>query len=165
MKIDVYTRYDPPCNYCMATKSHLNKERIQFNEYVVGKDLTKDLLYSLGFRKFIELSAQKLGWGGKNGPGIIWEGKGLNEVGRRADNGQIIVRIDPKYFRPTEVDYLLGDSSIARNELGWEPNITLEQMISEMINNDTEEAKKDLILKNEGFPPNNSLETVSKIMN
>tara|TARA_B100000212_G_scaffold338351_2_gene314736 strand:+ start:2522 stop:2776 length:255 start_codon:yes stop_codon:yes gene_type:complete len=44
MKIDVYTRYDPPCNYCMATKSHLNKERIQFNEYVVGKDLTKDEL-------------------------------------------------------------------------------------------------------------------------
>jgi len=111
------------------------------------------------------LSAYQLGWGNKNGKGIIWEGEGLNEVGRRADNGQIIIRIDPKYFRPTEVDYLLGDSSVARNELGWEPSITLEQTISEMITNDMEEAKKDLILKNEGFPPNNSLETISKIMN
>ena len=44
MKIDVYTQYDPPCSYCMATKAHLNKEKIQFNEYVIGKDLTKDEL-------------------------------------------------------------------------------------------------------------------------
>tara|TARA_B100000925_G_C21766785_1_gene370240 strand:- start:388 stop:642 length:255 start_codon:yes stop_codon:yes gene_type:complete len=44
MKIDVYTQYDPPCSYCMATKAHLNKEKIQFNEYVLGKDLTKNEL-------------------------------------------------------------------------------------------------------------------------
>ena len=44
MKIDVYTQYDPPCSYCMATKAHLNKEKIQFNEHVIGKDLTKDEL-------------------------------------------------------------------------------------------------------------------------
>ena len=145
------------------------KDYVEMQWMMLQQEKPKDYVISTGrtesVRKFIELSAYQLGWGNKNGKGIIWEGEGLNEVGRRADNGQIIIRIDPKYFRPTEVDYLLGDSSVARNELGWEPSITLEQTISEMITNDMEEAKKDLILKNEGFPPNNSLETISKIMN
>ena len=144
------------------------KDYVEMQWMMLQQEKPKDYVISSGrtesVRKFIELSAYKLGWASKDGPGIIWEGEGLNEVGRRADNGQIIIRIDPKYFRPTEVDYLLGDSSIAQNELGWKPTITLEQIISEMINHDTEEAKKDLILKNEGFPPNNSLETISKIM-
>ena len=145
------------------------KDYVEMQWMMLQQEKPKDYVISSGrtesVRKFIELSAYQLGWGGRDGPGIIWEGQGLNEVGKRADNGEIIIRIDPKYFRPTEVDYLLGDSSVARNELGWEPTITLEQIISEMITNDTEEAKKDLILKNEGFPPNNSLETISKIMN
>ena len=144
------------------------KDYVEMQWMMLQQEKPKDYVISSGrtesVRKFIELSAYKLGWASKDGPGIIWEGEGLNEVGRRADNGQIIIRIDPKYFRPTEVDYLLGDSSIAQNELGWKPTVTLEQIISEMINHDTEEAKKDLILKHEGFPPNNSLETISRIM-
>ena len=86
-----------------------------------------------------------------NKSGIIWEGTGLNEIGRRADNGEIVVRVDPNYFRPTEVDELLGDASKARQKLNWEPTISLEEMISEMINNDLEEAKKESLLRNKGF--------------
>ena len=77
--------------------------------------------------------------------------------------GQKIVRVHPRYFRPTEVHKLLGDSSKAKNELGWEPKVTLEELISQMIKNDSDEAKKELILKNEGFNLPNPLETIPNI--
>ena len=82
-------------------------------------------------RTFIELVTLKLGWGG-----IIWEGEGVNEIGRRSDNGKVVVKIDKKYFRPTEVSTLLGDASKAKKELGWVPKITLEQLITEMVEED-----------------------------
>ena len=88
-------------------------------------------------RKFCELTAKKLGWGSKNNSqGIIWENKGLNEIGIRADTGQIVIKIDPRYYRPTEVDELLGDASKAEKKLGWKPKISLEEMISEMVDNE-----------------------------
>ena len=52
-----------------------------------------------------------------------WEGSGIDEIGRRADTGEIVIRVDKRYYRPTEVDELLGDSSKAREELGWIPKI------------------------------------------
>ena len=106
-------------------------------------------------RKFIEISAKKIGWNkDKNSPAIIWEGQGINEIGRRADNNKIVVKIDPRYFRPTEVDQLLGDPRKAFEKLGWEPKISLEELISEMIESDLREAKKDLLLKSKGFDNN-----------
>ena len=146
------------------------KDYVEMQWMMLQQDNPKDYVISSGrtesVRRFVEISASALGWGtNNNNKGIIWEGEGLNEVGKRADNGETIIRIDPKYFRPTEVDYLQGDSSIAQIELGWKPTISLEQIISEMIANDTKEAKKDLILKNEGFPSQNSLESISDIMN
>ena len=111
-------------------------------------------------RKFIELCALKLGWNSElKGKGIIWEGSGLNEVGRRSDNGEIVIRIDSRYFRPTEVNELLGDSSKAFQKLGWSPKIELTEMINEMIQKDKEDALKEYILKKEGFEINTSLET------
>ena len=65
--------------------------------------------------------------------------------------GEIVVRIDPRYFRPTEVDLLLGDSSKARKQLKWEPKVTISQLISEMIKEDLNEAKKEYLLKKKGF--------------
>ena len=145
------------------------KDYVEMQWMMLQQDNPKDYVISSGrtesVRRFVEISASALGWGTNNNKGIIWEGEGLNEVGKRADNGETIIRIDPKYFRPTEVDYLQGDSSIAQIELGWKPTISLEQIISDMITNDTKEAKKDLILKNEGFPSQNSLESISDIMN
>ena len=85
-------------------------------------------------RKFCELTSNVLGWNkGGNSSGIFWENKGINEIGRRSDTGQIVIKIDPRYYRPTEVKELLGDSSKAKNILGWEPKITLEQLVEEMV--------------------------------
>ena len=97
-------------------------------------------------RHFIELSANALGWGA-----LQWEGEGPQEVGRRADTGAVVVRIDPRYFRPAEVETLLGDPSRAREKLGWTPSTTLEEMVNEMIANDREEARKEAYLQREGF--------------
>ena len=90
--------------------------------------------------------------------GIIWEGEGLNEVGRRADTMEIVIRVDPRYFRPTEVEFLLGESKKATLELGWTPKTSLEELIREMIESDKEEARKDYILKKSGFQINSSQE-------
>ena len=97
-------------------------------------------------RKFIELSALELGWGG-----ILWKGKGLDEIGIRADTKEIVIKIDKKYFRPCEVDSLLGDASKANKKLGWLPKITLEELVSDMIKNDIEIAKKEALLIKKGF--------------
>jgi len=97
-------------------------------------------------RRFIELWAQQLGWGT-----MLWEGKGTAEVGRRGDTGAVVVRIDPRYFRPAEVDTLLGDPSKATKKLGWTPTTTLEELVAEMVAADVEEVKKEAYLKLEGF--------------
>ncbi len=103
-------------------------------------------------RDFIELCARKLNWHkSEEGLAINWEGSGINEVGRRSDNGDIVVKIDSRYFRPTEVDELLGDASKAKEKLNWQPKLTLDNLISEMIEKDVREAKKDSILKERGF--------------
>ena len=111
-------------------------------------------------RKFVELSAKAIGWNkGKNTPGIIWEGQGLEEVGIRADNGKVVVKIDPRYFRPCEVDTLLGDPSKASKELGWEATTSLEELVNEMIKEDLLQAKKDVLILNQGFSINSTKET------
>ncbi len=124
---------------------------------MLQKDKPEDYVIATGrmlsVRDFIELCANELGWNKNEDSkvGILWEGSGLNEIGKRADTGEIVVKIDPKYFRPTEVEELLGDSSKAKNELGWEPKTSLEELISEMIQEDLLEARKESLLKNKGF--------------
>jgi GDPmannose 4,6-dehydratase len=97
-------------------------------------------------RRFIELSAQALGWGG-----IQWRGSGLEEVGHRADTDAAVVRIDPRYFRPAEVETLLGDPSKAHAKLGWTPTTTLEELVSDMVEQDREEARQEAYLRRKGF--------------
>ncbi len=124
-------------------------QREKPEDYVISTGLMKSV------REFIELSAIELGWNKvKEGKGIIWEKSGLDEIGKRADTGEIVVRIDPRYFRPTEVEQLQGDSSKARRELNWKASISLEVLISEMIKEDSYEAKKEYLLKNKGFNVN-----------
>ena len=146
------------------------KDYVEMQWLMLQQNKPKDFVISTGqnysVRKFVEICASKIGWGkNNNGPAIIWEGQGVNEIGKRADTGKIIIRIDQRYFRPTEVHQLLGDSSKAKIELGWEPKTSLQKLVSEMISNDHKEAKKELILKNKGFQASNSLETIPKIMN
>ena len=103
-------------------------------------------------RKFIELTAEALGWGA-----LEWEGQGLDEVGRRR-SGEVVVRIDPRYFRPAEVETLLGDPSKAHEKLGWTPTTTLEELVAEMVDADREEARKEAILRLKGFNVVGSME-------
>ncbi len=111
-------------------------------------------------REFIEMSAKKLAWDNNGGSerAINWEGEGINEIGRRVDNGEIVIRIDPNYFRPTEVEELLGDASKAKNRFNWEPKISLDELISEMIEEDLKEARKERLLKKKGFIVNSPKE-------
>lgn len=67
---------------------------------------------------------------------LVWEGEGVTEKGRNAHTGEVVIEVDPRYFRPTEVDLLLGDYSKAKRKLGWEPVYTLEKMIEEMVASD-----------------------------
>tara|TARA_Y100000589_G_scaffold51156_1_gene42621 strand:+ start:734 stop:1849 length:1116 start_codon:yes stop_codon:yes gene_type:complete len=132
------------------------KDYVEMQWLMLQQEKPEDFVIATGrmekVRTFVELAAHKIGWGNsKDSPSIIWEGEGINEIGRRGDTHEIVVRIDPRYFRPTEVDVLMGDSTKARKKLGWEPKITLEEMIEEMINNDLNEAKKNLLLKKKGF--------------
>ena len=77
---------------------------------------------------------------------INWEGKGINEIGSL--NGKHIIRIDPIYFRPTEVENLLGDSTKAQKKLGWKPRISFKELIKEMLTEDIRLAKQEQIIKN-----------------
>jgi GDPmannose 4,6-dehydratase len=103
-------------------------------------------------RRFIELAAAELGWGA-----IAWEGEGVNEIGRRS-TGEVVVRIDPRYFRPAEVETLLGDPGKAHEKLGWTPTTTLEELVAEMVATDKEEARKEALLRLKGFKVVGSME-------
>jgi GDPmannose 4,6-dehydratase len=91
-------------------------------------------------RRFIELTALELGWGA-----LQWEGTGVQETGRR-------------YFRPAEVETLLGDPSKAHEKLGWTPTTTLEELVAEMVATDKEEAAKEALLRRKGFAVVGSME-------
>ncbi len=137
------------------------RDYIEMQWLMLQQKMPEDYVIATGrmvsVRKFIEMCAKELNWAKKNdGPSIIWEGEGLNEIGRRADTKEIVIRIDPNYFRPTEVDQLLGDSTKARRELGWSPKTSLEELIKEMISHDIQEAKKYTLLKKEGFQLNDN---------
>ncbi len=101
-------------------------------DYVIGTGIQTSV------RKFIEISAEKLGWGG-----ISWEGKNAQEIGRRIDNGNIVIKIDPKFYRPAEVESLLGDATKAHSKLGWKPTCSLDNLIEEMLENDLKLATKE----------------------
>jgi GDPmannose 4,6-dehydratase len=89
---------------------------------------------------------------------IEWEGQGIDEIGKNADTGDVIIRIDPRYFRPTEVDFLLGDPAKAKQKLGWKPEVTFEELVHLMVKEDLEEAKMNRLVVNEGFKAYNYYE-------
>ncbi len=85
------------------------------------------------------------------GISVRWEGAGINEKGYDAERGALLVEVDPRYFRPTEVETLLGDSSKAKEKLGWVPEITLDEMVAEMVRGDLRIAERDELCRREGF--------------
>ena len=119
------------------------KDYVEMQWRMLQLDHPEDFVIATGrmesVRRFCELTSNALGWnnnGHKNG--IIWENKGINEVGRRSDTGEIIIRIDPKYYRPTDVNELMGDATKAKRILGWEPKITLEELVNEMVKSENQ---------------------------
>ena len=82
---------------------------------------------------------------------IIWKGEGIEEKGLNSETGEVIIQVDPKYFRPTEVELLLGDPSKAKKELGWETKVDFNKLVKMMIEFDMKENEKELYLKNGGF--------------
>lgn len=132
------------------------RDYVEMQWRMLQQDTPEDFVIATGrqesVRRFIEMGARHLGWNENDGDiGIRWEGSGLEEVGRRADTNEIVIRIDPRYFRPAEVETLLGDPTKAHTKLGWSPTTSLEELVSEMIDHDREEAKKLAHLKREGF--------------
>ncbi|HEX9659924.1 MAG TPA: GDP-mannose 4,6-dehydratase [Rhodothermales bacterium] len=97
-------------------------------------------------RDFVDAACAELGIN------ILWRGEGLNEQGYDAV-GKCIVAVDPRYFRPTEVDSLLGDASKARTKLGWRPRITFKALVAEMVSEDLKAAQRDELVKRHGHRP------------
>lgn len=89
---------------------------------------------------------------------LAWEGRGVDEVGRDAATGRVRVKIDPRYFRPTEVDFLLGDAAKAREKLGWEPKVGFAELVAGMVEADLKEAERDHLCQSQGFTTFNHYE-------
>ncbi|MDD5581100.1 MAG: GDP-mannose 4,6-dehydratase [Methylobacter sp.] len=135
------------------------KDYVRMQWMMLQQEQAEDFVIATGVqysvRQFIEMSAKELGLT------LRWEGAGVNEKGyveaiegNKAPGlkvGQNIIAIDPRYFRPAEVETLLGDPTHAKEKLGWVPQITLEEMIVEMVAHDLEQSKKHALLKNQGY--------------
>ncbi|MCP9833650.1 MULTISPECIES: GDP-mannose 4,6-dehydratase [unclassified Cyanobium] len=138
------------------------RDYVEMQWRMLQQDRPEDFVIATGrqesVRRFIELTAQELGWGG-----MIWQGSGIEETGSRRDTGDIVVRIDRRYFRPAEVETLLGDPTRARERLGWTPTTTLEQLVAEMVATDKEEAAKEATLRREGFTVVGSMENPPQV--
>ncbi len=96
-------------------------------------------------RKFVELAAAELGMH------LRWEGQGENERGFDVSTGDCLVAVDPGYFRPTEVDTLLGNPAKARRQLGWQPRVTFDELVAEMVREDLQMAERDALCRREGY--------------
>ena len=135
------------------------KDYVRMQWLMLQQDKPEDYVIATGIqysvRQFIEWSAQELGitlqfeGAGVNEQGVISKIQGSHAPALKI--GDVIVKIDPSYFRPTEVETLLGDPSKAKNQLGWVPEITVQEMCREMVHHDLEQAKQLVLLRNNGY--------------
>lgn len=142
------------------------KDYVRMQWMMLQQDKPEDFVIATGkqisVREFVTLSAKELGIT------LAFTGEGVDEIATvtaiDGDNahalsvGDVIVRVDPRYFRPAEVETLLGDPSKAKEKLGWVPEITVEEMCTEMVQNDLAKAKQHAILKSHGYDVNVSVE-------
>jgi GDPmannose 4,6-dehydratase len=123
------------------------KDYVRMQWLMLQQDEPEDFVVATGVqysvRQFINWAAEALG------VQLHWEGTGIHE--KAYWNGKSIVQIDPRYFRPTEVETLLGDSTKAKQKLGWEPEITAQEMCREMVTCDLKEAQRHSLLKSNGY--------------
>jgi GDPmannose 4,6-dehydratase len=124
------------------------KDYVEMQWLMLQQEHPEDFVIATGVqysvRDFVDAAAREL-----NLP-ISWSGSGVNEVGTTVD-GKAIVRVDPRYFRPTEVETLLGDASKAREKLGWTPKISFNELVAEMVREDLKSTERDELVKKHGF--------------
>jgi GDPmannose 4,6-dehydratase len=132
------------------------KDYVRMQWLMLQQEQPEDFVIATGrqhsVREFVEIAAEELGMN------IVWQGSGLDEVGIERKSGKTIVRVDPRYFRPTEVETLLGDPSKAKEKLGWEPKISFEEMVREMIVEDLKLAERDQVVRQKGYRAYNYFE-------
>ncbi|MGZ8216581.1 GDP-mannose 4,6-dehydratase [Methylomagnum sp.] len=134
------------------------KDYVEMQWLMLQQDSPEDFVIATGVqysvRQFVTEAANRLGIG------LAFEGEGSNEIARvisvegkraKCKPGDVIVRVDPRYYRPTEVESLLGDASKAREKLGWQPKISFEELVAEMIESDYSAAKRDALVQMAGF--------------
>lgn len=123
------------------------KDYVEMQWLMLQQDEPEDFVIATGtqhsVRDFINAAADELGLE------ISWSGEGIDEKG--SVDGRVIVQVDPRYFRPTEVDTLLGDASKAKSKLGWAPKISFEELVSEMVREDLKTAERDELVKQHGY--------------
>jgi GDPmannose 4,6-dehydratase len=116
---------------------------------MLQQDAPEDFVIATGeqhsVREFVSRSAQLLGWD------VQWRGEGVAEEGVDRASGRVLVKVDPRYFRPAEVETLLGDPSKAKAKLGWAPEVSFDQLVREMVETDLEIARRDAHMKQHGF--------------
>ncbi len=121
---------------------------VEMQWLMLQQDQPEDFVIATGVqysvRDFVNAAANELGMS------IKWEGKGIDEKGYDA-NGNCIIHVDPRYFRPTEVETLLGDPSKAKEKLGWVPKISFDELVSEMVIEDLKSAERDELVKKHGY--------------
>lgn len=124
------------------------KDYVEMQWLMLQQEVAEDFVIATGLqysvRDFINMAAKEIGIE------IQWDGTGLDEKGYSKD-GKCIVQVDPRYFRPTEVETLLGNPSKAKQKLGWSPKITFEELVSEMVHEDFKSAQRDELIKKHGF--------------
>jgi GDPmannose 4,6-dehydratase len=125
------------------------RDYVEMQWLMLQQEKPEDFVIATGVqysvRDFVNASAKELGIE------IRWEGEGVNEKGINAQNGKVIVAVDPRYFRPTEVETLLGDPTKAKERLGWTPKTTFEDLVAEMVREDLKSAERDELVKRHGF--------------
>jgi len=125
------------------------RDYVEMQWLMLQQDQPDDFVIATGVqyavRDFVDAAARELG------VSVRWEGVGIDEKGYDEQTGKMIVAVDPRYFRPTEVETLLGDPTKAKEKLGWEPKTTFEDLVSEMVRADLEDARRDELCKSHGF--------------
>jgi len=124
------------------------KDYVEMQWLMLQQDHPEDFVIATGVqysvRDFVNAAAKELGMQ------IAWKGQGIEETGT-GQNGKIIVKVDPRYFRPTEVETLLGDPTKAKEKLGWTPQISFYELVSEMVREDLKSAERDELVKKHGY--------------
>jgi len=125
------------------------KDYVKMQWLMLQQDEPDDYCISTGVqysvRDFVNAAFKEVGIS------VRWEGKGIDEKGYDAKTGALLVEVDTRYFRPTEVETLLGDSTKAKEKLGWVPEISLDEMVAEMVRGDLRIAERDELCRREGF--------------